>query len=60
MKKLSLTITLVLAGALLVLAGCSKNDDDAQQGAQQGDQQAAPAAQPAASGTAGDTWHGTV
>ncbi|MFO7610312.1 MAG: nucleotide-binding protein [Candidatus Krumholzibacteriia bacterium] len=60
MKKLSLTITLVLAGALLVLAGCSKNDDAARQGAQQGDQQAAPATQPAASGTAGETWHGNV
>lgn len=60
MKKLSLTIILVLAGAPLVLAGCSKNDGAAQQGAQQAASQAAPAAQPAPSAAAGDTWHGTV
>ncbi len=57
MKKLSLIIVLVLAGALLVLAGCGKNEGTAEQAAAN---QAAPAAQPAAAPADPNVWRGTV
>ena len=56
MKKLTLITILVLASALLVLAGCSKDDGAAQQTAQQ----AAPAEQAAAAPSDPNVWHGTV
>lgn len=60
MKKLSLIIILVLAGALLVLAGCSKNDGGTGEAAPQAAQQTAQEAAPAAAPTGSDIWHGTV
>lgn len=60
MKKLSLIIILVLAGALLVLAGCSKNDGGTGQTDQQAAQQTARQGAPTAAPTDSDIWHGTV
>ena len=56
MKKSTLTLILVLAGALLVLAGCSKNDGGGQQ-AETATTASDPAAQPAADP---NMWNGTV
>ena len=60
MKKLTLIIVLVLAGALLVLAGCSKNDGTTQQTAQQAAPQAAAADHPAAAPADPNVWRGSV
>jgi hypothetical protein len=59
-KKSTLTIILVLASALLVLAGCSKNDGGSQQ-TETAAAASAPAAQPAAQPAADpNVWSGTV